>query len=104
MLLLMLWCSWWCSLSARTLRGKRTHRKIRYSFKVWSDRAKDRTFHAISKGVLNDPRYFKRLGDIILVNEPEAAATYTLRSLIQQEDDDFIGVSLFIRLLLVHRH
>ena len=30
MLLLMLWCSWWCSLSARTLRGKRTHRKIRY--------------------------------------------------------------------------
>ncbi|KAI9764968.1 MAG: hypothetical protein M1840_007890 [Geoglossum simile] len=57
---------------------------------VWTDAAKDRTFHAIHKAGFTTKK-FKKLRDIILVTEPEAAAVYTLRSLLQHADEDFIG-------------
>ncbi|KAH0552832.1 hypothetical protein GP486_006968 [Trichoglossum hirsutum] len=57
---------------------------------VWKDEAKDRIFHAIQKAGFTR-RAFRMLQDIILVTEPEAAAVYSLRSLLQYEDEDFIG-------------
>ncbi|KAI9867895.1 MAG: hypothetical protein M1813_007717 [Trichoglossum hirsutum] len=60
-----------------------------YCPKVWTDEAKDRIFHAIQKAGFTK-RVFRMLQDIILVTEPEAAAVYSLRSLLQHADEEFI--------------
>ncbi|OCK81694.1 actin-like ATPase domain-containing protein [Lepidopterella palustris CBS 459.81] len=57
---------------------------------VWSDQAKDRTFRAINKAKF-DNTYFKRLREIVMVTEPEAAALYTLRSLKLEDEDEPIN-------------
>jgi hypothetical protein len=64
---------------------------------VWSDLAKNRTFRAISKAGFDESN-FRRLRDVIMVSEPEAAALYTLKDLREQDGEESINVSLSNRL------
>jgi hypothetical protein len=53
---------------------------------VWSDKAKNLTFQAVSKAGFTDKAKLK------VVTEPEAAAVYTMRSLREKFGQDFIKV------------
>lgn len=64
---------------------------------MWSDLAKNRTFRAISKAGFDESN-FKRLREVIMVSEPEAAALYTLKDLRTQDGEESINVSLSNRL------
>ncbi|KAF2192229.1 hypothetical protein K469DRAFT_620267 [Zopfia rhizophila CBS 207.26] len=63
---------------------------------IWSDAAKNRTFRAVQKAQF-DQRHFKRLRNIILVSEPEAAAFYALRShKLHEEDESMVPGDCFV--------
>ncbi|KAH8706945.1 hypothetical protein GQ44DRAFT_777606 [Phaeosphaeriaceae sp. PMI808] len=60
---------------------------------AWSDSAKNLTYRAFIKAGFNE-RHFKNLKGILLVTEPAAAALYSIKRLMpddEYEADDFIG-------------
>jgi hypothetical protein len=64
---------------------------------MWSDEAKNLTFQAINKAGFTR-RYFKGLRDTIFVTEPEAAALYSIKAIMDRNvDDELVGVSLYYR-------
>lgn len=64
---------------------------------MWSEQAQNLTFRAITQAGFSS-RYFKGFQGIYLASEPEAAALYTLKSLLSEkrtdEDHEFIEVRL----------
>jgi hypothetical protein len=62
-------------------------------WKVWSDEARNLTFQAVNKAGFTS-KYFRGLRDLIFITEPEAAALYSIKSLMMEdEDDEFLEVS-----------
>lgn len=57
---------------------------------IWSNKAKNRTFQAISRAGF-DKTNFPRLQDVFLVAEPEAAALYTIKTQFEIEGDKFMN-------------
>lgn len=55
--------------------------------KVWSDEAKNLTFQAINRAGFTK-RYFNGLRQVIFVTEPEAAALYSVKYLMEEADDE----------------
>jgi hypothetical protein len=54
--------------------------------KVWSEEAKNLTFQAVNKAGFTK-RYFRGLRDIVFVTEPEAAALYSIKYFMAEEED-----------------
>jgi hypothetical protein len=54
---------------------------------MWSDMAKNLTFHAINKAGFTT-RYFPGLRDIVFMTEPEAAALYSVKYFIAEDGND----------------
>jgi hypothetical protein len=61
--------------------------------KQWSYRAKNSTYRAITMGGFNNEA-FPNLRDVIMVNEPEAAAIYTARYLQTKLGKNFLKVRM----------
>jgi hypothetical protein len=67
--------------------------------KIWSDEAQNLTFRAVNKAGFTK-KYFKGLRDIIFVTEPEAAALYSIKWFMADDDDeDFLEVSCSCHLI-----
>jgi len=61
---------------------------------IWSDLAKNRTFHAIHQAGFTTSPHFRNFREMIMVSEPEAAALYAMRSLREEEGEDILTVSV----------
>jgi hypothetical protein len=59
--------------------------------KIWSDEAKNLTFQAINKAGFTK-NYFKGLKDITFVTEQEAAALYSIKYFMADDNEEFLQV------------
>ena len=59
---------------------------------VWSNKAKNSTFRAVSSAGFNKAR-IPNLQDTMMLSEPVAAASYTARCLKEELGKDFLRVS-----------
>lgn len=60
--------------------------------KMWSEEAKNLTFQAVNKAGFTK-RYFRGLRDIVFMTAPEAAALYSIRYFMaEEEESEILGV------------